>query len=473
VEHEVRNRYFLWNYNPLPEHDLVHIHVMDDTERKRMEEQLVHDAFHDALTGLPNRALLLDRAEQRLDHARRSPGMFALFFIDLDRFKTINDSLGHTVGDALLVQAAEAMVRAMGDCCTLARLGGDEFVVLVDEITDESDALELAQTLQHAVAGPFTVDGLDIAATASIGVVVDEGAYPDAETMLRDADTAMYRAKASGRAQCALFDEAMHETARKRLDLEMDLNRALGGDQLVAFYQPIVCLRTGRITGFEALLRWLHPERGLISPGDFIPVAEETGLIVPIGLDVLEQACTQAQAWRRLREDLGELMMSVNLSVRQFRSPTLLEDIRGVLERTGFPGRLLKLEITESGVMEHGPRAKEIMAGLEDMGASLSIDDFGTGYSSLSYLPRFPFHSLKVDRSFVMRMHEPDNLGIVQTIVALAHDMDKEVIAEGVETEAMLAVLREMGCEYAQGFLFAKPLPPEEAQTLLEQAPRW
>ncbi len=484
VEHTVKDRTFSWSYSPLPSHELVQIHGQDVTERKHMEEQLLHDAFHDGLTGLANRALFLDRLSQRLRRAKRAKGVkggkrgrndfYAVMFMDMDRFKLINDSMGHEAGDSLLKELAERMGPVLRIEDTLARLGGDEYVVLLDRVEGVRKAVAAADRIQAALAKSFVVEGRELFITASIGLVVDSGRYERAEDVLRDADTAMYRAKSRGRARSEVFDQEMHQSARLRMETEMDLKRAVDKGEFRVFYQPLVCMSSGRIRGFEALVRWQHPERGMVSPVEFIPLAEETGLIVPMGAYVLEEACRQAVVWRSSLPGFDDLLMSVNLSVRQFSASTLLEDIRSVLERTGFPPEALKLEITESGIMENAEVSVKLLGGLKDMRIRLSIDDFGTGYSSLAYLPRFPFDYLKVDQSFVMSMEEqPENREIVKTIVSLAHGLDKEVIAEGIETEAQLARLRALGCEFGQGYLFAKPLPPEEAEELLSRDPRW
>lgn len=479
IEHAVGERIFEFIYSPLASHNSVQIHAADITERRRMERQLLHDAFHDALTGLPNRALLLDRLSQTLARSKKgSKDYFAVMLVDIDSFKFVNDSLGHSTGDLFLQQIAVSISQTLGKSDTLARLGGDEFIVLLESIATVSDALTTAERIQQALAQPEKIMDYELSATASIGIVVDNGSYDEPENLLRDADAAMFRAKSLGRARSEVFDEAMHLNARNRLSLEIDLKRALERGELEAYYQPLVCLKSGRIGGFEALMRWNHPERGVVSPGEFIPLAEETGLIVPMGLNILEEACAQAQAWRQKFAPYESLMMSVNLSVRQFRSLSLLQDVQEILERTGFPGGQLKLEVTESGIMEDMENSLTQMHGLRELGVRLSIDDFGTGYSSLSYLPRFPFDFIKVDRSFVSGL-ETESAGanelhtVVATIVALAHDMGKEIIAEGIETDAQLGLLRQLSCEYGQGFLFSRPRPVAEAALLLAENRVW
>lgn len=475
VEHTVAGQIYEFAYSPLGAQNSVQIYAADVTERKRMEEQLLHDALHDSLTGLPNRALFLDRLSQALARGKRDhTGFFAVMLVDIDNFKFINDSLGHSTGDVFLQTLARRMASTLGKFDTIARLGGDEFIILLDSIATISDALAAADKIQAVLRQPTSILDYELSATASIGIVVDNGIYDEPENLLRDADTAMFRAKALGRARSEVFDEAMHHSARNRLSLEMDLKRALERSELEAYYQPMVCLRTGRLGGFEALMRWNHPERGLLSPNDFIPLAEETGLIAPMGLNILHEACRQAQAWRGQYPDHEDLIMSVNLSVRQFRTASLVDDVREVLEITRFPGTNLKLEVTESGIMEDRDISLKQMHGLRELGVRLSIDDFGTGYSSLSYLPRFPFDFIKVDRSFVMHLEAgDDNRTVVKTIVSLAHDMDKEIIAEGIETQAQLDILREFSCEFGQGFLFSRPEPRDVAGLMLEQGHSW
>lgn len=485
VESAIQDHIFAWRYSPLSRKDGVQIHAEDVTLRKRMEEQLRHDAFHDALTGLPNRALFMDRLAQALATARVSaPGLsqkFAVMFLDVDRFKNVNDSLGHVHGDTLLQLLAQRINLVLSSEDTLARIGGDEYTVLIKAVLDDSEALAIGERILSAVNQPFQLEGYELFVTASVGVVVDDGRYETPDDLLRDADTAMYRAKGEGKARCELFDAAMHKNARERLDMEMALKRAVEREEFVVFYQPLVDLKTGRIQGFEALVRWFHPENGMISPAAFIPLAEETGVIVPMGLTVLRQACHQCQQWREA-ELAGKQgvapaqwpMLSVNLSVRQFRSASLLDDVKQVLEDTRFPPELLKLEITESAVMQDAEATLDILSSFKDMGVRLSIDDFGTGYSSLSYLHKFPFDYLKVDQSFVRRIEEGgENVEIVRTIISLAHGMSKKVVAEGIETENQQDIINELGAEYGQGYLFSRPLPVDEMLTLLHEERRF
>ena len=474
-EYEVGGRIYTWTYHPLKEHDTVQIHGLDITDRKRIEEQLLHDAFHDALTGLPNRALFLDRLNQMLSHVKKSKDDgFCILFLDLDRFKVVNDSLGHTVGDALLNALSDRMKSVLDTDDTLARLGGDEYVVLLPTASEISVAVKKAQYILDAVSSPIVIYGYDLSMSASIGIVSYTEAHDTADDLLRDADTAMYRAKALGKNRYEIFDDEMHRMAKRRLELELELRTAVDKKQFAVYYQPLICLKTGTIQGFEALVRWMHPERGVISPAEFIPLAEETGLIIPMGLFVLEKACRKAQEWRVRYNELDSLMMSVNLSVKQFSSSTLVGDIRNALNASGLPPENLKLELTESGIMENAKKALSLLKELIDMNVKLSIDDFGTGYSSLSYLTRFPFHYLKVDQSFVRGLEkEPENMSIIKTIVALAHDMKKKVIAEGIETEFHYQALKSLHTEYGQGYYFSKPIPENDIETLLKQNPKW
>ncbi|HYO63890.1 MAG TPA: EAL domain-containing protein [Pyrinomonadaceae bacterium] len=445
--------------------------VQDITDRKRAEEQLLHDAFHDMLTGLPNRALFIDHLKMAIQRSRRNEGkMFAALFLDLDRFKVINDSLGHMLGDQLLVGIARRLEACLRPGDTVARLGGDEFVVLVEDIADTNDAAEIAGRIQEELSQPFNLGGHEVFTTVSIGIAPSSAGYERAEDLLRDADTAMYRAKTLGKKRYEIFDRAMHDRALKLLQLETDLRRAVDRAEFALHYQPIISLDSGRVRGFEALVRWVHPERGFISPDDFIPVAEETGLIIPIGQWVLEEACRQARAWQESHPSDLPLTISVNLSGKQFSQPDLIERVRGVLRETNLDARHLKLEITESMVMENIETAVEMLTQLRALGVEISIDDFGTGYSSLSYLHRFPINTLKIDRSFVSHMTEnTENAEIVRTIITLARSLEMDVVAEGVETAEQLQQLKDLDCDYAQGFLFSKPLPREAASSFLDE----
>ena len=430
------------------------------SERKRAEAQLLHDAFHDSLTGLPNRALFLDRLKQAALRARRNrKRSFAVLFLDLDHFKYVNDSLGHLAGDLLLSDIVRRIQSCVRSNDTMARLGGDEFTILLDEIPDASEAVRLAERIQRALSEPFTLNGEDVFATASIGIALGDAALDRPEDLLRDADTAMYRAKSLGRARHQVFDPEMHTRAVTRLQTETDLRKAVENDEFLVYYQPIVSLASGRLSGFEALVRWRHPQRGIVPPGEFIPLAEETGLIVAIGTGVLYEACRQMKEWHASFPDLAPPAISVNVSGRQFAPADLMERVEGILKETGLNPGALKLEITESVIMENADSIIDTLGQLKTMGIRLSIDDFGTGYSSLSYLHRFPVDTLKIDRSFVKDMLDcGDHRAIVTTIVSLAHNLGISVIAEGTETREEVEVLRALGCEYAQGYYFAKPM---------------
>jgi diguanylate cyclase (GGDEF)-like protein/PAS domain S-box-containing protein len=453
--------------------------LTDVTHRKVAEEQLAHRAFYDPLTDLPNRSLFLDRLRHALRRAtRRKDYAFAVLFLDIDRFKLINDSLGHMAGDRLLVMIARRLEVSLRPGDSVARLGGDEFTVLLDDIKDITDATTVAERIQKELSTPFDVGGQEIYTSSSIGIACSTTGYQRPEDVLRDADTAMYRAKARGRARHALFDTAMHAHVVRQLQLEAELRRAIERDEMFVQYQPIVSLETGRVSGVEALARWRSTERGLVEPSEFIAVAEETGLIQSLGRWVLHQACLEANQWRTKNPTIGPCSLSVNLSSKQLSQPDLASVIGEVLDETGLPAELLQLEITESAILEHPEAAAVTLKRLKELGVRLSIDDFGTGYSSLSYLQRFPIDSLKIDRSFVQhlgveRAIDGDDARIVRAIVMIGRNLGKQVIAEGVETADQLQLLRDVGCDFAQGFFFAKPLDGESCRNLLRIARRW
>jgi len=442
--------------------------IQDITDRKRAEEQLLHDAFHDALTGLPNRALFMDHVKMAIQRSRRNGDrLFAALFFDLDRFKVINDSLGHMVGDQLLVGVARRLEACLRPGDTVARLGGDEFVILLEELAGDDDAIDIARRVQEAVTQPFQIGGHEVFTTASLGIAPSSTGYERAEDLLRDADTAMYRAKLLGKNRHVVFDKAMHDRAVELLQMETDLRRAVERQEFFVQYQPIVSLATGRTSSFEALVRWQHPERGLVPPGEFIPVAEETGLIVPLGLWVLEEACRQMRRWQVEQSVAPDVTVSVNLSGKQFSQADLMGQVSSVLRQTGLAPSNLKLEITESMVMENIETAIDSLGQLRSLGIGLSIDDFGTGYSSLSYLHRFPIDTLKIDRSFVTRMTEnSENAEIVRTIVTLARSLEMSVVAEGIEQMEQLDALRALDCDYGQGYLFSRPVGGRQAAAL-------
>ncbi len=443
--------------------------IQDITDRKRAEERLLHDAFHDALTGLPNRALFMDHLNLAIARSkRRNEQTFAVLYLDLDRFKIINDSLGHMIGDQLLVGIARRLEQCLRPGDTIARLGGDEFTVLIEDIHNDIEAIVIAERIQQDLSLPFMLGGREVFTTVSIGIAPSSAEYERAEEILRDADTAMYRAKSMGKARYEIFDKEMHARALNILQIETDLRRAIERQEFYIQYQPIVGLEDLRLRGFEALIRWRHPERGLISPIDFIPVAEETGLIVAIGEWVLREASRQMREWQVKYPSDPQLFMSVNLSGKQFAQPNLIGEVARIIEEVGIDPRSLKLEITESVVMDNIETATEMLKQLRLLGVQLSIDDFGTGYSSLSYLHRFPIDTLKIDRSFVTQMtNNNENAEIVRTIVMLAQNLGMDVVAEGVETSEQLALLRKLNCENGQGYFFSRPADSKGAEKII------
>ncbi|MBW4417645.1 MAG: EAL domain-containing protein [Myxacorys californica WJT36-NPBG1] len=443
----------------------------DITERKRAEEQLLHDALHDSLTGLANRVLFMDRLGHAIQLSKRHENyFFAVLFIDLDRFKVINDSLGHMVGDHLLVIIAERLSQCLRVGDTFARLGGDEFVILLDDIRNDEDATEIAERVQQALKHPFQLNGQEIFVTASTGIILSTTRYERPEDLLRDADTAMYRAKALGRDRQQVFDPSMHDHAVALLHMENDMRRALQNQEFRLYYQPIVSIRNNRINGFEALVRWQHPKRGLIAPSEFIPIAEETGLIIPLGWWVMREACRQMREWQIQFPMNPPLTISVNVSSRQFAQPDLVDQVQQILQETGFSAQCLKLEITESTVMENADAAVAMLHKLRDLGIHLSIDDFGTGYSSLGYLHRFPVDTLKIDRSFITNVEDDhEKMEIIRTVVTLAWNLGLDVVAEGVETKRQLAQLKALKCDNGQGYIFSRPMDQAAAAALLSE----
>ena len=453
------------------------------TVRRRAEEQLRHAAFHDRLTNLCNRDLLMDRLDRCVTRARRNADYkFAVLFLDIDRFKEVNDSLGHFVGDQLLVAIAERLQICLRssdslsrvESNTVARIGGDEFVVLLDGITERADASVVAQRVQDSLAKPFSLQGQEVFTTASIGIAFNELECEKADYLLRDADTAMYYAKAAGKARHEVFNTKMHDEARSRLQLHNDLRRAIENAEFKVFYQPIISLSTGRLTSFEALARWHHPSRGLVDPVDFISHAEETGLIVLLGHWMLEQACSQLKEWRDGGVVDPAVSVNVNVSKRQVAQAGYVDGVGRILREVGLPGSLLNLEITETVIMENPDSIAEVLRQIKDLGILVHMDDFGTGYSSLSYLHRFPLDVLKIDRAFVSTMSQDnDYADIIHTVVSLAHTLNMKVTVEGVETMKQLNQLMALKCDFAQGFYFAEPTPAAEAGKLAASRTIW
>ncbi|HEV2705448.1 MAG TPA: EAL domain-containing protein [Pyrinomonadaceae bacterium] len=443
----------------------------DINERKRIEEQLLHDAFHDALTGLPNRALFTDRLGQAVERSRRHEDYhFAVIFLDLDRFKTVNDSLGHTVGDHLLIEVSRRLESCTRGEDTAARIGGDEFTILLEDVKDPADVLRTAERIQVCLARPFDLCGHEVFTSASLGIALSASHYERPEDILRAANTAMHKAKALGKGRHQVFDAAMHSDAVSFLRIETDMQRAAEREEFRVQYQPIISLETGRAIGFEALVRWQHPERGLIYPKEFISVAEETGMISRIDRWVLREACRQTARWHGCWSQRPSI--SVNLSAKSFLQPDLVEYVRQVLEETRLSPGCLKLEITESVLMSDISSVNSLITRLRALGVGLYLDDFGTGYSSLSYLHRFPLTALKIDRSFISRIAlGGEHVEIARAIVTLAHSLSLEAISEGIEEEEQLVELRSLGCEYGQGHLFAKPLDSAQAEALIKGSP--
>lgn len=442
----------------------------DITDRKYAEEKLLRDAFYDLLTGLPNRALFMDHLGMAVERAkRRKDYLFSVLFLDLDRFKDVNDSLGHSVGDELLISVAHMLENRLRSTDTVARFGGDEFVILLDEIQSDENASQIAEWILEELSSPFVFKNREVYISASIGIVLSTEEYNRAEEVLRDADIAMYNAKAKGKGRYEIFDPSMREFILNRAELEHDLRRAIEHGELRVVYQFIVALDTRRIVGLEALVRWDHPHRGLLLPIDFISMAEETGLIVQVDRWVLRTACQQLKQWQSQILDGKELTISVNISSKHIVQPDLFLYIQSVLTETGINPKNLKIEITESAILEKSQITKELFERMRQLGVEIQIDDFGIGYSALSYLSNFPINALKIDKSFVQDMGEENNhTKIVQAIVMLSQRLGVGVIAEGIENESLIKRLQELGCEYGQGYFFSKPMAPDAITALLE-----
>jgi diguanylate cyclase (GGDEF)-like protein/PAS domain S-box-containing protein len=441
----------------------------DVTARKLVEEQLAYSALHDVLTGLPNRALFMDRLGHRLEHTKRHPDqLFAVLFIDLDRFKVVNDSLGHAVGDQLLIATAQRLQQCVRPEDTVSRLGGDEFAILLNEVSDASDAVRVAERIEARLISTSMLDAVKRSTTASIGISLFSAQNAKPEDYLRDADTAMYRAKALGGNRHEIFNSAMYVSAVALLEMEGELRMAVERNEWLVEYQPIISLATGRAAGVEALVRWARPDKGVVHPLEFISVAEDTGLIIQIGEYVLRTACRQAKAWRDA--GLSKLWVSVNLSGRQFQDQNLVQKIERILHETGLPSDGLRLEVTESIAMRDLTYSIRVLTELSKLGVHVSLDDFGNGYSSLSYLKQFPLKVLKIDRSFIQDiMVNKNSEAITTAIIVMARSLNLEVVAEGVETEKQFAFLKSKFCDDVQGYLFSRPIPAEELTALLQK----
>jgi diguanylate cyclase (GGDEF)-like protein/PAS domain S-box-containing protein len=445
--------------------------LTDISGRKKTEEQLIQNAFYDTLTELPNRALFMDRLQMAFVHNNRNKGQFfAVLFLDLDRFKNINDSFGHLVGDELLVLVAKRLRSHIRPEDTIARFGGDEFVVLLGNIKEVTDATRIAERIHNALSEPFHLMHHELFITITIGIAVRTPEYQQPEEILRDADTAMYHAKLRGKSCYLVFDKSMHVNALDRLELEIDLRHAIERKEFVLYYQPIISLENRSIIGFEALVRWYHPQRGLLLPMEFIPLSEETGLIVPLSLWIIREACRQMSKWQKQIPSDPPLVVSINISSKHFKHADFVNQMKDILDETKLTPQHLALEITETVMMDNTDDMIVLLSQLKDLGIKIHIDDFGTGYSSLSYLQRFPINTLKIDRSFIWRLSgNGKDTEIVQSIISMAHNMKMQVIAEGVELAENLKTLENLQCEYAQGYFFSHPLNTNDAEVLLAQ----
>ena len=447
----------------------------DVSERKSNEEQMIYDTLHDTLTSIPNRTLLLDRIRQSLVRRKRyHKTSFAIIFIDLDRFRLVNESLGHIHGDELLQLISARLKETIPIGDTVARLGGDEFSILLQDINSIRDVEVIANDIQNSFSKPFFLGDREVFASASMGIAHSDNDYKTPEEILRDSELAMYRAKRDGKSQSIVFQPQFRQSSLSPIDLDTDLRRALDRDEMELHYQPIISMRDRSISGFEALLRWSHRSRGVISPNEFIPLAEETGLIYDLGQWVLGKACKQIATWNKSKKKEDQLEININLSSRQFSDPNLVEGIVENIEKSGFDAEFLKIEITESALMQNAQRSVSMLNQLKDLNIKVCVDDFGTGYSSLSYLHTFPIDTLKIDRSFVHDMSRNfRNMEIIRTIIMLAHNLKLDVIAEGVETGEQDAQLSALGCQFAQGFYFSRPVNSSDAALLIQQNHRW
>jgi diguanylate cyclase (GGDEF)-like protein/PAS domain S-box-containing protein len=437
----------------------------DITMQKTYEQELIHTAYHDALTGLPNRDLFIKNLKDAIDEKAQKPALLtAILFLDLDRFKVINDSLGHDIGDKLLIGIAKRLKKCLRPHDSAARLGGDEFTVLLRDIRDLEEAKNIANRILEQLAEPFNLNGNDVFASASIGITLLTKEFKDSDSLLRNADLAMYRAKSAGRGRFELYDSEMHTQVKNQLEIETELRRAVDRDEILLYYQPIIDLHTKELIGLEALVRWKHREKGMIPLSDFLPVAEETGMILPLGEHIFSTACQQLNQWKRTIGDDKKLAVSINISARQIRDLSYMQKLLEVLKQFSFDPGFIKIEVTESAIMSNLEEAEWILNQIKELGADLAIDDFGTGYSSFSYLHRFPFDILKLDHSFIQKIPEFNKTYmLVRGIISLSHDIGIKVIAEGIETEYQQIHLTKMNCDYAQGYYYAKPMPVKEA----------
>lgn len=451
------------------EHLGSRVSLRDVTERREMKERMEHQALHDPMTGLPNRVLCMERVNRARQRAKRHSMYFAVLLLDLDRFKVINETLGHVAGDKLLAEVADRLRGCVRDMDTVGRFGGDEFVLLVEEFHDHAHVKTVADKIISELQKPFMLGMDEVRSSASMGVVVSDGKCEDcSEDILHNAHIAMYAAKDAGKNQYTFFEDSMREKAVRTLTLEKDLRRALRDDEFILHYQPIINLESAEVTGFETLIRWEHPDRGLVSPGEFIPIAEDSGLIVEMGEWVLRKAAGVFTEWLKQCRSPEQVFFSVNISARQFREPSLVQMVDSVLAETGLPPKHLKLEITETVIMLDVMDSVRKLNALKDIGISLSVDDFGTGYSSMSYLQKFPVDQLKVDLSFVQRLdRDRDSVEIVRAIINLAHALKLSVVAEGIETQEQKNTLYSLHCDHGQGYLFSKPVPESDAREIL------
>jgi diguanylate cyclase (GGDEF)-like protein len=447
----------------------------DLTAKRETQEHLLYSTLHDSLTGLPNRSLFTERLRHSMRRTARHPDdMFAVLFLDLDRFKDVNDNLGHFTGDELLRAVARRLEACIRPEDTVARLSGDEFAILLESISETSDAGRVAGRIEEALSFPINLAGAEVTTSASMGIVTSTMSHDQPEQLLRSADMAMYRAKAAGRARYEMFDRAMHSDALARLQLETDLRRAVEQGEFRLHYQPLVSLRTGHITALEALVRWEHPQRGLVQPSDFIPIAEETGLIVRIGRWVLTEACRQLKIWQEAHPRVEPLSINVNLSVKQFSQPDLLDQLSHAVRTSGIAPSCLRLEITEAALIDKGGAAMALLAQIKQLGAQIYLDDFGTGYSSLIYLHRLPIDAIKIDRELVSTMDTDDkNLRLVRTILTFAQIIGVRAEAEGISSAEQLRELRALKCEHGQGYLFSAPIPHDAVDEVLTADPVW